>query len=73
MSATSTAPASTGAGRATAASLQRHHWHVLIAALFGRFFDGYETFILFVSLTPALRDILPHDQLPRAEIGRAHV
>ena len=48
------------------ASLERHHWHILVAALFGRFFDGYETFILFVSLTPALRDILPHSQLPRA-------
>lgn len=46
--------------------LQRHHWHILVAALFGRFFDGYETFILFVSLTPALRDILPHEQLPHA-------
>jgi MFS family permease len=66
MSATSTAPASTGTAPATAASLQRHHWHILTAALFGRFFDGYETFILFVSLTPALRDILPHNDLPRA-------
>jgi MFS family permease len=47
-------------------SLQRHHWNVLIAALFGRFFDGYETFILFVSLTPALRDILPQAELSRA-------
>src|SRR5690349_13815743 len=46
--------------------LKRHHWHILTASLFGRFFDGYETFILFVSLTPALRAILPNDQLSRA-------
>ncbi len=50
-------------GRAT---LERHHWHILFASLFGRFFDGYETFILFVSLTPALRDILPAGQMAHA-------
>jgi MFS family permease len=61
-----TADIPTAAPARGARLLERHHWHILFAALFGRFFDGYETFILFVSLTPALRDILPHAELPRA-------
>jgi MFS family permease len=44
--------------------LDREHWHVLVASLFARLLDGYETYILFVILTPALRDLLAPAQLP---------
>jgi MFS family permease len=45
--------------------LDPEHWHVLASSLFARLLDGYETFILFVVIAPALRDLLAPDQLPR--------
>jgi MFS family permease len=44
--------------------LDREHWHVLVASLFARLLDGYETYILFVVLTPALRDLLTPARVP---------
>ena len=44
--------------------LDSRHWRILIASLLGRLFDGYENFILFVLLAPALRDLLTPEQLP---------
>lgn len=45
--------------------LDAAHWRVLTASLFGRLFDGYETYILFVVLSPALRNLLSPEQLPQ--------
>ena len=40
------------------------HWRVLAATFLGFLFDGYETYALFVVMGPALRQLLPLEQLP---------
>lgn len=44
--------------------LAPEHWHVLASSLLARLLDGYETYIIFVVLTPSLRDLLEPAQLP---------
>src|SRR5690242_20001841 len=44
-------------------TLRRDQWYTLYAAHLGSFFDGYETYALSVRMGPALRQLLPADQL----------
>jgi len=43
--------------------LTRRHWAVLTITLLLWLFDGYETFVLLLTLGPSLRELLPPDQL----------
>jgi hypothetical protein len=43
--------------------LDSSHWHVLAAAFLGWVFDGYEAYALFLVMAPALRTLLPPEQM----------
>jgi MFS family permease len=43
--------------------LDSSHWHVLGAAFLGWVFDGYEAYALFLVMAPALRTLLPPEQV----------
>lgn len=43
--------------------LTRRHWTVLAITLLLWLFDGYETFVLLLTIGPSLRELLPPDQL----------
>src|ERR1700712_1457814 len=43
--------------------LTRRHWTVLTITLLLWLFDGYETFVLLLTIGPSLRELLPPDQL----------
>jgi MFS family permease len=48
--------------------LNRGHWRVLVASFLGWIFDGYENYALFLVAAPALRQLLPPDQLKQVSI-----
>src|SRR5690348_8844384 len=48
--------------------LNRGHWRVLMASFCGWVFDGYENYALFLIAAPALRQLLPPDQLKQVSI-----
>src|ERR1035437_6200710 len=48
--------------------LKRGHWRVLVASFLGWIFDGYENYALFLIAAPALRQLLPPDQLKQVSI-----
>ena len=43
--------------------LTRRHWAVLTITLLLWLFDGYETFVLLLTIGPSLKELLPPDQL----------
>jgi MFS family permease len=43
--------------------LNANHWRVLIASFLGWIFDGYENYALFLVMAPALRELLPVEQV----------
>ena len=46
-----------------ASGLTRRHWAVLTVTLLLWLFDGYETFVLLLTIGPSLKELLPPDQL----------
>ena len=51
-----------------ATSIGKASWRALFASWLGWMFDGYETWALVLVITPALRQVLSPEQLPRASI-----
>ena len=45
--------------------LDANHWRVLMASFLGWIFDGYENYALFLVMAPALRELLPPEQIPQ--------
>ena len=53
--------------------LNSNHWRVLIGCFFGWVFDGYENFSLFLVAAPALRQLLPADQLSHVSTYQGYI
>ena len=48
--------------------LNAGHWRILMACFCGWVFDGYENYALFLVAAPALRQLLPPDQLLKVSL-----